>query len=186
MKIPKMEKHYERVVNLKKKLNDMATTSFPFEQAARLASGVVQKWLGDSPSRFSKETDGGGVYSWSQGGGWKVAHNHCVKYVMFHYSGKGRTLIGLGYDFCHWVLDGNAEQIPWRIWFSAPDVPDGVKARILDKQDDFALDGKNPLFVLVPKKYLKGLKRLPIEDEDEYVMKLAKAVEKFLDDLYTK
>jgi len=199
MKIPKLDKHYTKVAELKKELGNMAD-SFPFNEAARLADRVVQVWLRESPGKFSKETGTGGVFSWSLGGGWNVANEHCVRYVMFHHSSNGRTLIGLGYDLRHWILDGNAEQIPWRIWFDSlsPGFPEGVKIKLQGKpglpgkrnkyglQDAFAFDGMSPFFVLVPPKYLKGLERLPIEDDDKYVKKLAEAVSKFLDDLYTK
>jgi hypothetical protein len=116
-------------------------------------------------------------------------------------SGKGnnggdgfvRTGIGLGYDLRHWILEGNAKQIPWRIWFYTPDTPEYVQTKLQGKlgkplkkglQDAFAFDGMCPFFVLVPPKYLKGLERLPLKEVDKYVAKLAKAVSKFLDDLY--
>ena len=95
MKIPNLENHHDKVANLKKKLNDMAS-SFPFEEAAGLADRVVQKWLVELPRRFRKESDAGGTYNWSQEGGWNAVPDHCVRYVMFHYSNDERTLIGLG------------------------------------------------------------------------------------------
>jgi hypothetical protein len=194
MKPPKLDRHYDKVAELKKKLGNKATSNFPFLDAATLADKVVQKWLVESSRKFSKETSTGRVFSWSLGGGWKVASDHCVRYVMFDYSGGIRTLIGLGYDLRHWILEGNAEQVPWRVWFDTltPGFPAGVKTKLQGKpkkpglQDAFAFDGMYPFFVLVPPKYLKGLERLPLKDEDKYVTKLAKAVPEFLDDLYRK
>ena len=185
MRIPKLQRHYEKIAELKKKLSGVAT--LPFEGAARLADGVVQKWLIDLPNLFSKETDAGGSYSWSLGGGWNVAHEHCVRYVMYHHSGQKRTLIGLGYDLRHWILDGDDKQIPWRVWFYTPEIPEYVQKKLQAKfQDGFSYGGEFPFFALVPKKYLKGLEPLPLDDEDKYVKKLAGALHKFLDELYVE
>jgi hypothetical protein len=147
MKPPKLDRHYAKVTELKKKLSS-ATCSIPFREAAELASGVVKKWLNEF-RKFSKETDKGGVYSWSLGGGWKVAHNHCVRYVMLQYPGEERTLIGIGYDLRHWVLEGNVEQVPWRVWFdNTPNIPEGVKAKLQKIKMDLLMVATSPFLFL--------------------------------------
>jgi hypothetical protein len=106
---------------------------------------------------------------------------------MYNYSDKLRTLIGLGYDLRHWVFDGDAEQVPWRVWFNNdPKVPEYVQDKLHGKQDVIAYGDNRSFFVLIPKKYLCGLGRLSLKNEDKYVEKLAKAVSGFLDDLYEK
>ena len=184
MNIPNLDKHYDKAAELKKKHGDKAS-SFPFKEAAELAGKVVQKWLVESPSKFSKEPDARGVFNWPLVSGWRVASDHCVRYVTFH-SGEGHTLIGLGYDLRHWILDGHVEHVPWRIWFFDDQVPDYVKLKLQGKQDVFEDGDKKSYFVLVPKKFMKGLEQLSYKDEDNYVKELDKAVSDFLDDLYGK
>ena len=185
MKPPKLDKHYKSFARIKAKLESM--TCPPFEQAAKIADSVVQKWLADHGSQFDKKSDAGGTFNWSQER-WEVVDDHCVRYVMFHHA-KVRTLIGLGYDLRHWVLDGSVEKIPWRLWFDTKEIPKNVRDKLQHekrgKQDAFAYTGNYPFFVPVPEKYLKGLERLPFKDEDKYVKKLADAVFAFLNDLYT-
>ena len=188
MKIPNLDRHYTKVAALTTKLGGkVGSCSFPFRDVAELADKVVQKLLIDSSPKFSKKTSAGGVFSWSLGGGWNVAHEHCVRYVKYEHSGTERTLIGLGYDLRHWILDGDVDQVPWRVWFDAPNIPKKVETKLLDKHrlDAFAFDGKHPFFVLIPKKYLKGLERLPLGDEGKYITKLAQAIPEFLGELYS-
>jgi len=183
MKSPKLDRHHDKVIGLKRQLNAM-TSPFPFEAAANLANQVVQKWLDELPHQFSKETGTGGYFTGSWGEGWHVAFDHCVRYVMYSYSAEVRTLIGLGYDLRHWILDGNVDHVPWRLWFDDQNTPEYVKAKLRDKRDGFAFGGVYDFFVIVPERYLKGLEQLPTKDDLNYASKLADAVRDFLNDLY--
>ena len=183
----------------------------PFDIAPGLAGDAVIKLIENNPTRCGKHRDrpGDTKGNWKERkgasfapkgyvtrstGGFDTAWDHFVEYFFFNSipcrHGSLKLFIGLGYDSRHWIWTGDL-QIPWRVLLSVdggaklPKYVDDKLAKNMRDGFTWIYEGQDLEFILIPKKYLKELKKLSYQDNrEEYVSKLAEVVFNFLEDLF--
>ena len=184
----------ELAKNLVRIVND---GGFPLEKAIDLAKQTVQKMADTNTNRIRKDS---GLRS-------SYAIQHFGDYFGFKYpdvNGKEvEAQIALGFDCRHWMLTGNIDQIPWRVFLSvhrpptSPNIPPHVEKKIrLGMRDGFTwvfygtikgdIQNQDYPFLLVQDyPFLHLSEQLPPVNDPAYVDKLAKVVFDFLNELYT-